>query len=228
MTSLLGAALVASGQANRIDTEFSKIAARFTEQQADVNFDWSMAHELAGNRQRSEEILVNNLKKFPEHSPSNNGLGYAWADQGRNLDEAQKMIQTALDKDAQKPEYMDSMGWVLYKKGKFEEAVTWLQRARAERNGQHPVILDHLGDALFQSGKHTEAQQVWQMSLQSLSIRKENGLDSDEGIESPELKDLDKKLISKIEAVKNKKSPAVASSLGVAAPAKPGAVPGDD
>ncbi|MDA7528086.1 tetratricopeptide repeat protein, partial [bacterium] len=96
----------------------------------------------------------------------NNDLGYLWADQGKNLDKAQGMIEKALEAEPENPAYLDSLGWVLFKQGKFEEAAEKLTTATETKNGDDSTIFDHLGDALQGLGKASEAKANYEKALE--------------------------------------------------------------
>ncbi|MCS7271113.1 MAG: tetratricopeptide repeat protein, partial [Gemmataceae bacterium] len=112
------------------------------------------------------EILV---KKNPTNATYKNDLGYIWADNDRNLDEAEKLIREALELDRKEKEklkekgeidevrenaaYLDSMGWVLFKKKRYKEALEYLKKAAMdEEEGQHLEIWDHLADCYMALG----------------------------------------------------------------------------
>ena len=90
-----------------------------------------------------------------------NDLGFIWADHDMKFDEAEKLIRKAIDKDREQrkkiedlpkdedvdnPAYLDSLGWVLFKKKDFKEAKKYLLQAVQDKEGQHIEILDHLAD----------------------------------------------------------------------------------
>ena len=52
--------------------------------------------------------------------------------------------------------YVDSLGWVLFKLGRYEEALPHLRRA-ADLMKDDAVPLDHLADTLLKLGKRDEA-----------------------------------------------------------------------
>jgi tetratricopeptide (TPR) repeat protein len=122
------------------------------------------------------------LEKKPNDPTFNNDLGYIWADHDMNLDEAEKMIRKAIDEDRKqrrkakselKPEedkdnaaYLDSLGWVLFKKKKFQEAKPILQKAAEDKEGQHIEILDHLAEVHLALGEKDEAISVWKKALE--------------------------------------------------------------
>src|SRR6202034_2752960 len=85
---------------------------------------------------KSEEQLQLILKIDPFNATVNNDLGYQWADQGKNLEIAEDMIRKAIDldrtqrrrsanfsaeDDKDNAAYIDSLGWVLFRRGQIEE-----------------------------------------------------------------------------------------------------------
>ncbi|NJN05265.1 MAG: sulfatase-like hydrolase/transferase [Rhodobacteraceae bacterium] len=165
-------ALDKSGQADKIDDQFKKLAEAYPKKWADLTFEWAMLNEMQGKKEQSEKLLTQVIEKEPKHPKANNALGYSWADKGKNLAKAEQMIKLALDDDPDSAAYLDSMGWVKYKQGQFDDAVKWLERARLEEGGDHAVILDHLADALYRAGRQVEALQWW-MKAQSTINPKE-------------------------------------------------------
>ncbi|KKU44508.1 MAG: Pyridine nucleotide-disulfide oxidoreductase, partial [Microgenomates group bacterium GW2011_GWA2_46_7] len=55
----------------------------------------------------------------PDNPEALNYLGYIYAEENRNLDEAEQLVKKALDIDPDNGAYLDSLGWVYYKKGVF-------------------------------------------------------------------------------------------------------------
>ena len=104
------------------------------------------------------------LKASPDSAAALNYLGYMLADRGVRLEEALKMISRAVELDSQNGAYLDSLGWVYFKMGKFEEAETYLRRALEKVPGD-PTVHDHLGDAFYRQGKLKEAIAQWQRSV---------------------------------------------------------------
>ncbi|HEY2588398.1 MAG TPA: hypothetical protein VGI81_21840, partial [Tepidisphaeraceae bacterium] len=105
------------------------------------------------------------LRLDPAFAGANNDLAYTWAEQGKNLSEAEQMVRKALTAEPDNPSFLDSMGWVLYKRGRFGEALGELQRAALLAD---PVVLDHLGDTLYRLGEQAKASAQWQQAAQKL------------------------------------------------------------
>lgn len=100
----------------------------------------------------------------PEQPQVLNYLGYSLVERGEKLDEALGMIETAAAARPDNGAIVDSLGWVYFQLGRYEEAVIHLERA-ASLEPADAVINDHLGDALWAVGREIEAQFQWQRAL---------------------------------------------------------------
>jgi len=109
---------------------------------------------------QAEQLLRNGLVHHPQSAVLMNALAYFWAETNRNLDEAEKLAEAALRNDPENAAFLDTRGWVLYKKGRYLDAIQLLLKA-AEYLPDDPTILDHAGDALRQAGRPDEARQFW-------------------------------------------------------------------
>ena len=103
----------------------------------------------------------------PENANALNFIGYTLADAGHDLDEAERMVKRALTLRPDSGAFTDSLGWVLYKRGQFHQAVEALQHAEALTPNE-PVIIEHLGDALAKSARRTDATDAYRRALQLL------------------------------------------------------------
>lgn len=121
----------------------------------------SLLHGKPGSEKVVERLLQKVLAIDADHAGANNDLGYFWADASRNLARAEQMVRKAVASSPNIAAYLDSLGWVLYKRGNTAEAVVWLERARRAPGGDDPVILDHLADAYWQSGQKETAVKLW-------------------------------------------------------------------
>jgi tetratricopeptide (TPR) repeat protein len=120
---------------------------------------------------RSEQVLQQVIKLDPTFAGANNDLGYVWAEAGKNLEAAESLARKALQAEPDNPSFLDSVGWVLYKRGKFAAAEELLRRA-AKLND--PVVLDHLGDALYRAGDPTKAAAQWKQAAQRIDELKDD------------------------------------------------------
>jgi tetratricopeptide (TPR) repeat protein len=148
---------------------FKDVIASYPEEERlvrNAQFSLSNIYVQQGDKVRGEKILEDVLKEDPEDTQANNDLGYLWADQGKNLEQARTMIEKALKEEPDNAAYLDSMGWVLYRLEQYEEARKYLEQAASKPNGQDATILDHLGDSLDKLGLKEEAIKSWQKAVQ--------------------------------------------------------------
>jgi tetratricopeptide (TPR) repeat protein len=115
----------------------------------------------AATRDRRDSLA----EKIDLAAAVDNAQGYAWADQGVRLDEAKQLIEAALTLKPGDDAYLDSLGWVYYKLGRFDEAIEWLKKSEAAARGrpdsQISELLDHQGDALWRANRLDEARSAW-------------------------------------------------------------------
>jgi tetratricopeptide (TPR) repeat protein len=120
--------------------------------------------ERMGQWEEAEADFRKALELNPDQPQVLNYLGYSMVERRMNLDEALAMIERAVAARPDSGYIVDSLGWVLYRLGRYEEAVPHMERA-AELMPVDPVVNDHLGDALWAVGRHREAEFQWKRAL---------------------------------------------------------------
>jgi len=123
-----------------------------------------IAYERQNKWEEAEKNLKQALKLSDRHPYVLNYLGYSWIERGMNYNEALYMIFEAHRKNSEDGHILDSLGWALYKMGKYEEAVKVLESA-SQYLPSNAIIFDHLGDAYYQLGRENEAKYQWQHAL---------------------------------------------------------------
>ena len=131
---------------------------------ADLLYARAMAAEKLGRLDLLEADLRTILEREPEHAQALNALGYTLADATDRYDEAYDLIKQALALRPTDFYILDSMGWVLYRLGRLDEAIEYLRKALSIR--QDPEIAAHLGEVLWVRGEREQARQVWEAALQ--------------------------------------------------------------
>ncbi|UCD15018.1 MAG: tetratricopeptide repeat protein [Candidatus Omnitrophota bacterium] len=110
----------------------------------DAIFWLGFLYEEIGNRQQAIDTWKRGLEIDSSHAPILNSLGYVYVQEGINLDEAESMIKKALKQEPENGAYLDSLGWVYFKKKDFKKAEKYLKKA--VEAVKDPVIFDHIGD----------------------------------------------------------------------------------
>ena len=126
--------------------------------------------DKAGSMEEVENALEKVLSHAPDDHEALNFLGYVWAGKGVKLDKAERFITSALAADGKNPAYLDSMAWVLFKKGNIKEAVKYIDRAiKEEGDAVDPVLLDHAGDIYWADGQKEKALKFWKEASETYS-----------------------------------------------------------
>ena len=118
---------------------------------------------------RGEELLEEQYRLTPDDPTVANDLGYLWADRGVRLDEAETLIRQAVAADPDNAASLDSLGWVLFKQGRLEEAKAPLLKAGklSDKQGAGDgTIWSHLGDLWKALGDDRAAEDAWRSALQ--------------------------------------------------------------
>jgi tetratricopeptide (TPR) repeat protein len=110
-----------------------------------VSLELGGCRERAGNVDGAVTAGREALRLAPDWPQALNFVGYVLADHNRELPEARKLIERALEKDPENGAYVDSYGWVLYRLGDLGGARLHLERAVRLTDGD-AVVREHLGD----------------------------------------------------------------------------------
>src|SRR5882672_3706520 len=125
----------------------------------DLLYDYAMLAEKIERVDILESALRKLIEIRPEHAHAYNALGYSLADRNQRLPEAQDLIEKALKLAPDDFFIIDSMGWVLYRRGQLKDSLAYLRRAYAGRPDAE--IAAHLGEVLWALGERSEAERVW-------------------------------------------------------------------
>ena len=128
-----------------------------------VRYQIALIQEKAGLSAESVRTFEKLLKDRPEDASLLNALGYSLADRNQKLPRAEQLIRKALLASPDNPAFLDSLGWVLFRRGKLDEALPYLERAY--RIYPDAEIASHWGELLWVSGKQAEARALWARSL---------------------------------------------------------------
>lgn len=124
----------------------------------------AMTYEGEGKLDLMETDLRNIIQTNPKNAIAINALGYTLADKTDRTQEALGLITLALSLNPENPAIMDSMGWVLYRLNKLEEALAFLLKAyQIYPDGE---VAAHVGEVLWQLDKQEEAKSYWLNALQ--------------------------------------------------------------
>ncbi|HET7827066.1 MAG TPA: tetratricopeptide repeat protein [Anaeromyxobacter sp.] len=125
------------------------------------------AYERAGQQDAAIAQMRAILALNPDHAEAMNFMGYSLAEQGVRLDEAEQLVRRALELKPRSGHVLDSLGWVLYRRGDLRRAVEMLEQAD-QRAGPDATILEHLGDAYRAMSRLQDAARAYRRALGSV------------------------------------------------------------
>jgi tetratricopeptide (TPR) repeat protein len=129
-------------------------------------FDYGVAADQAGLYDKAADLFKKSISLDPANAAeAYNYIGFMWAEHNMHLDEAEEMIGRALQFDPNNGAYLDSLGWVHYRKGKYEEALSELLRAAQNLTRHDPVVFEHIGDTYSRLNRVPQALEYWQKAM---------------------------------------------------------------
>jgi len=100
-----------------------------------------------------------------------NNYAYFLAEGDRDLKKALKMAEKVMETEGDNPTYIDTYAWVLYKLGRYREALKEMQRIFDNGHERDPELLEHMGFIKKALGKCDEAIVYWREALEKDSSK---------------------------------------------------------
>jgi tetratricopeptide (TPR) repeat protein len=123
--------------------------------------------ERSGATQQALARMRELLEVNPQNAAALNFVGYTLADHGEQLEEAERLVRRALAIHPDSGAYLDSLGWVQFRRGDMVRATGTLERA-AELEPDEPTILEHLGDAYGGVSRRDAAVGAYRRALEAM------------------------------------------------------------
>lgn len=109
------------------------------------------------------------LQYCPSDMLTLNNYAYFLAEEGLDLESAEQMSRRTIDAEPDNATYLDTYAWILYKLQRYEEAITYMERAIAADTALSDVLYEHAGDICYQLGDKDKALDYW---LKALDIQR--------------------------------------------------------
>lgn len=123
-------------------------------------------HALA-RHSASDSSYQKSLDRNPDNAYVLNNFAYYMSLREKDLDKCAEMARRANELEPGNPSFEDTYGWVLYKKGQYEQARQWIEKALNSGGDSSAAILEHYGDVLFQLDRVDEAVDYWNRALEA-------------------------------------------------------------
>lgn len=128
-------------------------------------YERALLADLRKDTPAAERDLRQLLKLRPNDEQALNALGYILVTRTTRYQEAYGLIEKALKQAPDNAMIIDSMGWVLFKLGRSDEALKYLQQAYALLPDQE--IAAHYGEVLWSLGRKDDALSLWNKTRQA-------------------------------------------------------------
>lgn len=125
----------------------------------------ALIHENNKNYTKSDSLYTLAIKIDSTEVLLLNNYAYSLAERNIRLDEAYKMVKKAYDKEPENSSYLDTMGWIYFRMGKYKEAEKLIKKA-IDKDSKSATLYDHLGDIYFKMNKKDKAKTYWQKALE--------------------------------------------------------------
>lgn len=126
--------------------------------------------EENGQRNEAVTLLEKAVEKNPLSSDAENLLAYLYALDNRNLERAMELSRLALQASSDNIAYLDTLGWIYFRKGDFDHSLEVFTRVLFEIDRTTPASKDGLEDIYYHIGmlyeklsKPAEADQYYRM-----------------------------------------------------------------
>jgi len=129
-----------------------------------VSLELATLYGHAGRFDDALRRVVPLYDKDPADPSLANLYGYLLAEKGEQLDLAETLLGKALGLEPENGYYLDSLGWIRYKKGRYREALAIFLKA-VDRVGDDAVVWEHLGDTFLRLNEPAKALEAYEKSL---------------------------------------------------------------
>jgi tetratricopeptide (TPR) repeat protein len=140
----------------------------------DINTLSTLALTLDGlHRYRESDSLYERALKVDPHSHLvMNNYGYSLAERGLQLERALQMSLQAIKAEPNNDSYLDTVGWVYFKLGHYDEAQQYISKAIGA-GGASATVYEHMGDIQYKLGEKKKAEQFWKQALEKNSTNQD-------------------------------------------------------
>lgn len=123
------------------------------------------AYHAAGLHDKSDKAYEESLELDGSNALVLNNYAYYLSIRGKRLEKAEAMAKKANNLVPDQASFQDTYGWVLYKRGNYQNAKFWIEQALKNGGDKDPVVLDHFGDVLNAMGQKAEAVRWWRQAI---------------------------------------------------------------
>lgn len=133
---------------------------------AQILYQLGSVYDQMGESDKTVSTMEQLLAVDKNHIEGLNYLAYLYADKTKNLDVAEKLARRALSLRPNDGFILDTLGWVLFKQNRLDEAVKTLEKAH-QIEGKESIIAEHLGDVYFRVEMPQKARDMYRKAAEN-------------------------------------------------------------
>jgi tetratricopeptide (TPR) repeat protein len=112
----------------------------------------------------SDSLYEEALRINPEFSLALNNYAYSLSERGLQLERALVMARKALEVAPDNPSYLDTIGWIYFRLGRYRDAESFVKKA-INKGEVSAVVHEHMGDIYFKLNDMDRALEHWNEAL---------------------------------------------------------------
>jgi len=129
-----------------------------------LRFALGVVYNDLGRIHDSVAVMQGLLKENPDDATVLNFIGYTYVEQGIQLEDAEKLLNRALELKPDSGYILDSMGWLFYMRKDYKKAMEYLLKAQ-KMIDDDPTLFEHLGDINLALEHYDDALKNYRRSL---------------------------------------------------------------
>ena len=140
------------------------------ELRSDIHGTIGDTYSALDNWPEAEKAYDRALQFNSENDVALNNYAYYLSVRGLRLDDAMDMAKRAVEMRPGNPAFLDTLGWIYFKKGDYENAREHIA-ASIDTGQASATVMEHMGDVYEKLGDMDEARNWWQQALDSDGTR---------------------------------------------------------
>jgi len=129
-----------------------------------INSALGLLHARLQQFSKSDAAYARALDADPENAEAANNYAFSLADRDVHLDRALSLAKRAVRIDSTNAAYLDTLGWIYFKRGSLSEAASILKQA-LDTGDASAAVYEHYGDVSEALGRTEIARQYWEQAL---------------------------------------------------------------
>ena len=114
---------------------------------------------------KSDSLYVNLINSDSTDAQAYNNYAYSLVERDERLEFALQIAMQAITLAPKNAAYLDTYGWILFKLGKNDDALNYIQHS-IELENTNGVVLEHLGDVLMRVNRKNDALEYYRKALE--------------------------------------------------------------